>query len=364
MESPAAADRCLIALLACVISRRFPLKRLALITLSLRLRPNCDRIGPDREPIRLANQPALSPDGSTLAFAWGGDIWTVPTPAAGPGRSPGTPPSTASPSSRPTASRSPSPATARAAFIPMSCPPKGARPARSGSTRPATASKAGPRRPIAAGRRLARPLLARRRPVLPAQDRGTIRRDAPLRRRRRERLALARRQAAAVHPRRRALVAQGISRLAGQPDLVVRPRVENVHQAARPPGGALWPLWRADGQGFYYVGVHKGSLNLREHDLKTGKDRPLTEFEDDSVVFPCISRDGSTIVFRHLFDFYRCRPGGSEPPAGSRSTTRATRPASRSSAGRCRRRRRSRSARTAWRSPSSRAATSGSWTPS
>ena len=31
------------------------------------------------EPIRLANNPALSPDGHTLAFDWNGDIWTVPT---------------------------------------------------------------------------------------------------------------------------------------------------------------------------------------------------------------------------------------------------------------------------------------------
>lgn len=30
------------------------------------------------EAIRLALDPALSPDGSTLAFAWRGDIWTVP----------------------------------------------------------------------------------------------------------------------------------------------------------------------------------------------------------------------------------------------------------------------------------------------
>src|SRR5437016_9376083 len=31
-----------------------------------------------QEAVRLASDPALSPDGSTLAFAWRGDIWTVP----------------------------------------------------------------------------------------------------------------------------------------------------------------------------------------------------------------------------------------------------------------------------------------------
>ena len=40
----------------------------------------------------------------------------------------------------------------------------------------------------------------------------------------------------------------------------------------------------------------------------------MTDFGDDSVLMPCISRDGTTIVFRHLFDFYRYRPGSGEPP--------------------------------------------------
>jgi tricorn protease len=81
-----------------------------------------------------------------------------------------------------------------------------------------------------------------------------------------------------------------------------------------PDTGARWPLWRPDGKAFYYVGLHNGALNLRERVLETGADRPLTEFADDSVVFPCISRDGSTIVFRHLFDFYRVHPGRGGSP--------------------------------------------------
>ena len=31
------------------------------------------------EPVRLANNPALSPDGKWLAFDWAGDVWVVPT---------------------------------------------------------------------------------------------------------------------------------------------------------------------------------------------------------------------------------------------------------------------------------------------
>src|SRR5262249_31229034 len=31
------------------------------------------------EPILLANNPSLSPDGSVVAFDWAGEVWTVPT---------------------------------------------------------------------------------------------------------------------------------------------------------------------------------------------------------------------------------------------------------------------------------------------
>jgi len=72
--------------------------------------------------------------------------------------------------------------------------------------------------------------------------------------------------------------------------------------------GCRYPLWKPDGSGFYYVGAQSGSFNLWEYDLGSEAERQLTHFEDDSVVFPCISRDGSTIVFRHLFDFYRYHP--------------------------------------------------------
>lgn len=83
--------------------------------------------------------------------------------------------------------------------------------------------------------------------------------------------------------------------------------------------GCRSPLWRPDGKGFYYVGGQSGSFNLWERELPgsspaAGKERQLTHFSDDSVVMPCISRDGSTIVFRHLFDLYRFRPAAGKAP--------------------------------------------------
>lgn len=68
--------------------------------------------------------------------------------------------------------------------------------------------------------------------------------------------------------------------------------------------GCRWPMWKPDGKGFYYVAEHARGSNVREYRFDGASDRPLTKFTQDSVVFPAISRDGSRIVFRHLFDLY------------------------------------------------------------
>jgi tricorn protease len=65
------------------------------------------------------------------------------------------------------------------------------------------------------------------------------------------------------------------------------------------------PLWDPDGKTLYYLSSRTGAFNLWSHCLNTGKRVQLTNFKDDSIVSPCISRDGSTIIFRHLFDLYR-----------------------------------------------------------
>lgn len=83
------------------------------------------------------------------------------------------------------------------------------------------------------------------------------------------------------------------------------------HHAER---GAHSPLWKPDGKGFYYVGAQSGNFNLWEHDPATARGRMLTSFADDSVVQPAISADGSTIVFRHLFDLYVVQPAAGQPP--------------------------------------------------
>jgi tricorn protease len=76
--------------------------------------------------------------------------------------------------------------------------------------------------------------------------------------------------------------------------------------------GCRWPLWKPDGNGFYYVAEHAKGANLREYDFASQASKPLTKFKEDSVVFPAIARDGSRIVFRHLFDLYSYQPSKAE----------------------------------------------------
>ncbi|MSQ96626.1 MAG: hypothetical protein EXR98_19030 [Gemmataceae bacterium] len=72
--------------------------------------------------------------------------------------------------------------------------------------------------------------------------------------------------------------------------------------------GCRWPLWKPDGTGFYYVAEHARGSNLYLHDFASKASKQLTQFKSDSVVFPAIARDGSKIVFRHLFDLYCHQP--------------------------------------------------------
>ncbi|MBK1830883.1 PD40 domain-containing protein [Verrucomicrobiaceae bacterium R5-34] len=68
--------------------------------------------------------------------------------------------------------------------------------------------------------------------------------------------------------------------------------------------GCRTPVYDQQGTGFYYTQGSPNGFNLWYYELATKSSRQVTFFEDDSVMQPAISRDGSTMVFRHLFDFY------------------------------------------------------------
>jgi tricorn protease len=74
-----------------------------------------------------------------------------------------------------------------------------------------------------------------------------------------------------------------------------------------------WPMF-GKGSKVYYANGQGGCFNIWERDMSIKQNRQITTFKDDSTVFPCISRDASTIVFRNLFDLYRIKPGVDETP--------------------------------------------------
>ena len=285
---------------------------LALVAMSATATSGADQS--PREPVRLANQPSLSPDGQTLAFSWGGDLWTVPV-AGGKAR----------PLTRSSANdRDPefSPDGKSIAFVSdrNGSPQPYVMPAEGGVPRQVGFHTAG--YGVEGWSADGKSLLvtasrdhhwrdAERFFLLSTEDRSA---EVPL--------FDAAGKAPNLSPDGKTLLftREGTQwwrkGYRGSQDSQIWSydrEAKAFKQVLAPTGGALWPLWRPDGKAFYYVGVHRGAFNLREHDLATGADRALTEFTDDSVVYPCLSRDGSTLVFRHLFDFYRLQPESKTP---------------------------------------------------
>ena len=190
---------------------------------------------PAREAIRLATAPALSPDGATLAFAWRGDIWLVPSGGG-----------VARPwSTHPGRDAQPhfSPDGTRIAFTSHAHrDATGIHRARFGRFRhPGHVSFGGnvgrgvvSRRPVAPGSGRSRSFLHGAAATVPRQRDQACGRGAAVRRYGQRWRDLARWSEDTLHARGSGLVAQGISRERGQSDLALRYADWGVHQACRP----------------------------------------------------------------------------------------------------------------------------------
>lgn len=71
-------------------------------------------------------------------------------------------------------------------------------------------------------------------------------------------------------------------------------------------GGAkeMWPMWSADGRSLFYVSDRSGAQNIWTRSLQ-GHARQVTPFKDGRVLWPTISYDGRTIVFERDFGIWR-----------------------------------------------------------
>ncbi|BDS05212.1 tricorn protease [Oceaniferula spumae] len=68
--------------------------------------------------------------------------------------------------------------------------------------------------------------------------------------------------------------------------------------------GCRNPVFDLKGNGFYYTCGSPNGFNLWYYNNADNSNKQITFFDDDSVMQPAISRDGSTMIFRHLFDLY------------------------------------------------------------
>jgi len=271
-----------------------------------------------REPIRLPNNPALSPDGKTLAFDWNGDIWTVPI-EGGTARALTT--NTAkdtspkfSPDGKEIAFVSDREGSAQIFVMPSS----------GGTPKQMTFHTAGYS-------------LYEWTPDGKGWLVGTLR-DHGWGRRNNDRIQIVRRWDD-INKRpadellfddfgaNGTLSADGLTVLfnregpewwrkgyAGSQSAQLWRYDREPKAFTRLPTGdadSRWAMYGKDGA-IYYAGSKTGVFNIWEL-TKTGS-RQLTKFTEDSVAFPCISRDGSTIAFRVLFDLYRMNPLSSGEP--------------------------------------------------
>ncbi|MEM9703239.1 MAG: hypothetical protein AAF907_12420, partial [Planctomycetota bacterium] len=80
-----------------------------------------------------------------------------------------------------------------------------------------------------------------------------------------------------------------------------------------PPGGARSPQWNADGSGFYYAGrgVDENGLpaspafDLRFYNFESEASEALTDYADDGVLHPAVGGEADVCVYRHLFGLMR-----------------------------------------------------------
>ncbi|HEY7310070.1 MAG TPA: S41 family peptidase [Gemmataceae bacterium] len=265
--------------------------------------------------IRLANRPALSPDGATLVFDWDGDIWSVPTAGGAARRL----------TSHPARDREPrfSPDGKHIAFISerSGSPQAHVMPAAGGAPRQLTYHTAGCslQEWCPDGKRLlinaARDHFWRH-----AERFFTVSVES----RQAEQLLFDDYgQNGCLSPDGKRLLftregpvwwRKGYHGAQASQIWLYELDSKSFRRVLDQDTGCRWPLWKPDSNGFYYVGARGGSFNLWEHDFASSESRQLTHFTDDSVVFPCISRDGSTLVFRHLFELYRFVPARDKDP--------------------------------------------------
>lgn len=266
------------------------------------------------EPVRLAHEPALSPDGKTLAFGWNGDIWSVPTEGGRATRLTSHPALDSGPAFSPDGKQIAFNSEREGSKLLYTMPVNGGEPRQltwntDGCdlrewTPDGQGLLVGLSRDFSWGRESRTARIA----IVDANERktenvlfddygidGVLSPDG--------KKVLFMREGSESWWRQRYKGSR-----AGQIWLFNRDD-NSFKQIISDESENRWPRWKADGNGFYFV----KNGNLWQHNLASNKGSQITQFKDDLVVFPAISRDGNTLVFRVRFDLYQWHPGDKEP---------------------------------------------------
>jgi tricorn protease len=78
----------------------------------------------------------------------------------------------------------------------------------------------------------------------------------------------------------------------------------NYEQVTQGGAKELWPMWSKDDRTIYYVSDRSGAENVWARDIE-GKPRQVTQFRDGRVLWPSIAYDGRTIVFERNFQIWK-----------------------------------------------------------
>lgn len=81
---------------------------------------------------------------------------------------------------------------------------------------------------------------------------------------------------------------------------------EGRYERLTPPGARqMWPMWSPDGKAVYFMSDRGGPQNIWVRPA-TGPAKALTRFTGGRVLWPSLSSDGKTIVFERNFGLWKC----------------------------------------------------------
>lgn len=86
-------------------------------------------------------------------------------------------------------------------------------------------------------------------------------------------------------------------------------------QLAGPGAKNAWPMWSPDGATVYFMSDRSGAENLWAIPASGGEPRALTRFTSGRVLWPSIARDGRAIIFERDFGLWEVDTAGGEPRA-------------------------------------------------